>query len=99
MRMMSIKATYEARIPDTQDKSGRVKHALDQTHKHALEQLEWLVKHLNQEWKLLKQFPTTEKKLTQVEKLIHATKKTHLQNIRNMTSSMVIRHLISAGLS
>ena len=75
MRMMSIKATYEARIPDTQDKSGRVKHALDQTHKHALEQLEWLVKHINQEWELLQQYSTIEKKQRQVERLIHATKK------------------------
>ena len=75
MKMMPIKATYEARIPDNQDKSGLVKHALDQTHKHALEQLDWLVRIINQEWDLLKQFTSTDKKLSQVEKLIHATKK------------------------
>ena len=75
MKMMPIKATYELRIPDTQDKSGRVKHALSQTQKHAFEQLEWLVCHIDQEWETVKQQSSADKRLTQVEKLIHATKK------------------------
>ena len=54
MKMMPIKATYELRIPDTQDKSGRVKHALVQTQKHAFEQLEWLTSHIDSEWELIK---------------------------------------------
>ena len=72
---MPIKATYELRIPDTQDKSGRVKHALVQTQKHAFEQLEWLVRHIDCEWELIKQQSSADKRLTQAEKLFHATKK------------------------
>ena len=72
---MPIKATYELRIPDTQDKSGRVKHALVQTQKHAFEQLEWLTSHIDSEWELIKQQSSADRRLTQAEKLFHATKK------------------------
>ena len=74
MKMIPIQATYEARIPDVQDKSGELKHALSETHRHSQEQLDWLVAHIDAEWEHLAPFKTTDKMLTASEKLFHATK-------------------------
>ena len=75
MSEMAIKATYEARIPDTQDKSGTVKHALSETQKHSFEQLDWLTEHIYEEWDLFKDISSKDKRLTQAERLFHATKR------------------------
>ena len=68
-------ATYGARIPDTQDRSGEVKHALSKTHQHTQEQLDWLVEHIEAEWEHISQFDGTSKMMSAAEKLFHLTKK------------------------
>ena len=61
---MKIMATYGARSPDTQDRSGEVKHALSKTHQHTQEQLDWLVEHIDAEWEHISQFDGTSKMMS-----------------------------------
>ena len=99
MSIVSTVATYQARIPDAQDKSGNIKHALKATCDVCQEQLDWLVRHVEAECVYLSQFDGTSKRLTAAEKLFHATNKILIPNISSMMRNTGIRLRISAGRS